>query len=1046
MASNDLEVKLRIKADANGADAVLGAAADDLKKMGDVAAKAGKSGAAGIDSMGDAAKRAEAKAKPAHRGIADGVKSISKELNEVKNLYLLWQGAMQAASAASGVAATADAYANLRARLKLVVGDGQALQEAFAGVQRVALATNSTLESTGTLFAKVADVGKKMGVSQQDALRLVETINQSILLSGASAQAADAAIVQLIQGLQSGVVRGDEFNSIMEQSPRLSRAMADGLGVTTGGLRKMAEAGQLTAETVIAALQGQAQAIEGEFAQLPATIGRALTNLESQWQLFIGSLDESTGASSLAAKTIDLLASNFDFLASALMNAGQAWLGWKAYNMAAEFLSLKTAVVASTAAKAADTAATVANTAATAANTSAQVANNAAKAGAAAAANGVAGAANGAAGAVGRLAGALSLVKGLSFAFLLTNIVDIGKWLGEAAAKAMGYGKVLEDAERKMRALDAATQAQKDADAALAQQARLAADAKLELSARAQRLIADFAKLKESGDTTAQAIKKVAEALDLSDVAGISEAGAALDALAVRGQIGADQVGEAWRRALDGMDLQVFEANARAAFGDTELGARRLAAALDAQLGEALRRTKLDAGALAGGVNQAAQQAINDFDVLLERYSELKKRGVDAGIALAASLDQAAGAATTAAAAQAVVERWEALGRAGLVAGERLAQGLAAAKGRLDELTPGINSVEEALKALGVVSDAALKQSATAARDAFRQIAESGKASAREIEAAFTAYAEKAVAANGGVVDSALRSEAAMRGLQVRADEAGKVTVQSFLKAREETKRLEEQANKTAGSMGKIGDAAADSADKVIDAATNAADAARSVSTSITTEFHSAVESLKDTSKYANEAAESVWKAANAGKALWEAYDWEGMGAAVKDYASQMERLDEQQKSLSSSGAAGVEELRLKLLELSGSEEQIARARAARDISELERKKALLQIELHRAQLRNDTTETAYYQTELGYLAEQIKLTDQLARATEKKRQEEAKKKAAESAAKTATDQKASPTRLNQNAVTINVNGVTDPVKLARLVEPELKKLERLAK
>ena len=72
--------------------------------------------------------------------------------------------------------------------------------------------------------------------------------------------------------------------------------------------------------------------------------------------------------------------------------------------------------------------------------------------------------------------------------------------------------------------------------------------------------------------------------------------------------------------------------------------------------------------------------------------------------------------------------------------------------------------------------------------------------------------------------------------------------------------------------------------------------------------------------------------------------------------------------------------------------------------------------------------------------------TDQLARATEKKRQEEAKKKAAESAAKTATDQKASPTRLNQNAVTISVNGVTDPVKLARLVEPELKKLERLAK
>ena len=55
-------------------------------------------------------------------------------------------------------------------------------------------------------------------------------------------------------------MRGEEFNSVMEQSPRLAKAMADGLGVTTGELRKMAGEGQLTSETVIKALQGQSDA------------------------------------------------------------------------------------------------------------------------------------------------------------------------------------------------------------------------------------------------------------------------------------------------------------------------------------------------------------------------------------------------------------------------------------------------------------------------------------------------------------------------------------------------------------------------------------------------------------------------------------------------------------------------------------------------------------------------------------------------------------------------------------------------------------------
>jgi tape measure domain-containing protein len=739
------------------------------------------------------------------------VKGISNSISELKVLYAAWIGVQQGANMLSGVAATADAYTNLQAKLKLVVGDGEALASAFKGVQEVALSTNSSLESTGTLFSKIADIGKRMGVSNEEALRLTETINQSIQLSGASAQASDAAITQLVQGLQGGVLRGDEFNSIMEQSPRLAKALADGLGVTTGELRKLAEAGQLTAETVIGALKGQAQAIEGEFSQLPATIGRAITTLETQWKLWIGTMDESTGASATVAAAIEGLANNFDLVASSLMNAGQAYLGWKAYNIAAEFLSLKVAVGASTVAKTADTVATVANTVATGANTAAQIANNAAKSGAAVAADAAAAGA-------GRLASALSLIKGLSLAFLVTNLVDIGKWLGEAAAKAMGHGKALQDAEIKARALESATKAMIAENAALAQKFKLAAEAALGLDANSKRIVASFDDLRLKGDTVAEALSKISKELDLSNIDGINQAGAALDALAVKGKISADEVRTAWAAALDGKDLQVFEANALAAFDGSEQGARRLAAAMDAQLAEAIRRTGKDFGELSNGVNAAAQKAINDFDVLAGRLDDLGKKGVDVGVTLAASLDQAVKASTTTAALEEIIRRFKELGDAGLLAGDKMVAGIEKAQRKLEDLKPGINSVEEAFRQLGMKSPQELQKVADSSKQAFDEIkkgTEKTESGLKLIGQAFIKYAENALQANGGVVTDAMRVEAAMAGVEIKVDGAGK----AMFVYRDAANASADGSNNAAGAA----ERSASAYDKVAEAAARAA-------------------------------------------------------------------------------------------------------------------------------------------------------------------------------------------------------------------------------
>jgi hypothetical protein len=79
------------------------------------------------------------------------------------------------------------------------VGETGNVKDAMAGVQSVALQTNSNLDATAQLFAKLNDVGKTMGLTQNQVLDLTKTVNQAIQLGGGSAQASEAAIVQLTQ-------------------------------------------------------------------------------------------------------------------------------------------------------------------------------------------------------------------------------------------------------------------------------------------------------------------------------------------------------------------------------------------------------------------------------------------------------------------------------------------------------------------------------------------------------------------------------------------------------------------------------------------------------------------------------------------------------------------------------------------------------------------------------------------------------------------------------------------------------------------------------
>ena len=220
------------------------------------------------------------------------------------------------------LAEAADSYTNLSAQINIATKDGGNFTSAMAGVHQVALATNSSLEATGSLFTRLNAVGKDMGMTQQQALDLTKTVTQAIQVGGGSAQASEAAVQQFIQAMQGGVLRGEEFNSIMENGYGLAEALAKGLGVTTDELRKMAENGELSSERVIKAVQSQAAQIQETYNQFPTTIANALQRIATSWQIVIGEMDQANGSSAAVADALVVVADNLGIIKVFLDDVG----------------------------------------------------------------------------------------------------------------------------------------------------------------------------------------------------------------------------------------------------------------------------------------------------------------------------------------------------------------------------------------------------------------------------------------------------------------------------------------------------------------------------------------------------------------------------------------------------------------------------------------------------------------------------------------------------------------------------------------------------
>lgn len=174
------------------------------------------------------------------------------------------------------VAQYADAWTTLNNKLANAIRPSEQLVDVTERVFNITQQTRGSLDATASLYARLERATREYGTSADDLAKLTTIINQGFVVSGATAQEAENAIIQLSQGLASGALRGEEFNSVNEQGNRLIVALADSMGVGIGQMRQMAAVGKLTTDVVVKGLLSQGVTIGNEFANTTTTISQAL--------------------------------------------------------------------------------------------------------------------------------------------------------------------------------------------------------------------------------------------------------------------------------------------------------------------------------------------------------------------------------------------------------------------------------------------------------------------------------------------------------------------------------------------------------------------------------------------------------------------------------------------------------------------------------------------------------------------------------------------------------------------------------------------------
>lgn len=767
----------------------------------------------------------EREVQQAENAFIDFHTEVGKANNSLKNTDTAAQtaqkglsGAKFAVNALAGAMATlgvgvgirelsqvSDSYTNLSARINIATKDGGDFRSAMAGVHQVALMTNSSLSATGDLFTRLNAVGKDLGMTQQSSLDLTKTINQAIQISGVSAQASEAFTQQFIQSMQQGTLRGEEYNSMMENGFGVAESLAKGLGVTTGELKNMADNGELGAERVYKALLSQRDAVQQTFDQFPTTIGNALQRISTSWEILIGKMDQSNGASATVADWLVTIASNMDVVETLLNDIGKSfiWVGDQFKRIdTTTIIALKTALTSIY-------------------------------------------------DAIKTLGETLGETFVITFDILndvLSGLYDFNNGIDEASSKTNGLTKVLQTFNvaigfvsdgfkgiqiaanlfvgiiydlaaawvqlvSKFTWGDVKQKAITDMDA-MATKAqeyyKKASDGALEFKSKGVQALEEIGKtqdqknaesLAQSKATLDQMLanqqselngKKVTEDEKLKVVTAYAEAAIAANKGVMDGVMQADLIAKGYMVNMDQagkVSVQAFNQATDSVnnTGKALVQARKGAEALGVDLDIALNRVSEK---FAANQNYLTNYA-NGLD-------ELGLKGEQAANALYMGWEKWLASAKSEIEIEAAKAKLQLFGEQGKLSTSQVEMGMQAVKRAVQEIPDSLSPVEAAFERLGIKTKEQLKLAADLALNDFNTILKSGEATQDSLQQAYEETIRLAYASGDAQVIAAANAKAAYLGLEVQLDATGKATVTKLgeiQKAAVETKRTVSQVS-----------------------------------------------------------------------------------------------------------------------------------------------------------------------------------------------------------------------------------------------------------
>ena len=327
------ESRLAIVIDTRDSEARIKRLRDALNGLGGTANNAG----AGANAAGAGAQRLGRDAS----GATTAIQRMTQSMGALSGAF----AAFASVAGAMSIIKTADAMQSLNSKIKLATSSSEEYLAVQGRLRAMAQSNLTEYDSLVDLYASSRRALKQLGKTQNETLAFTENVTKAMFVGGGAASSQAAALVQLGQALASGVLRGDEFNSIAEQAPILLELVAEKMGVAQGALRKLAADGKISSKILYDAISDATEKLSDMAAKMPATMGQAFETVRNQYKYFIDDILNSTGGfSSIVAGALIGLGENLNSLIPIIVAGGLAWGAYALATSAAVTTSFAAAI------------------------------------------------------------------------------------------------------------------------------------------------------------------------------------------------------------------------------------------------------------------------------------------------------------------------------------------------------------------------------------------------------------------------------------------------------------------------------------------------------------------------------------------------------------------------------------------------------------------------------------------------------------------------------------------------------------------------------